>query len=265
MARLAVFLFGCFQATLDGIPLVGIVSDKGRALLAYLAIESDRPHRRESLADLMWSEKSEVLARANLRQTLHRLRETLHIATSDPPILLITPRDIQFNCQSDCWVDVHTFNQIVAEGLKNHSQGSPLCPTCLDMLQEAVDLYRGDLLSGLSVANSPRFEWWLLSKQEEYHRQVIDTLTRLGEHYEQIRDYARVIQTAQQAIELEPWREVAHRQKMRAQALSGQRGCALRQYELCRQILAAELNVTPAPETTRLYEQICAGTLQLLG
>jgi len=45
MARLDIMLFGPFQLMLDGEPVAGIDSDKVRALLAYLALEADRPHR----------------------------------------------------------------------------------------------------------------------------------------------------------------------------------------------------------------------------
>ena len=48
---------------------------------------------------------------------------------------------------------------------------------------------------------------------------------------------------------------------MRALALGGQRSAALAQYEACRRLLADELGVEPAPETTALYEQIRRGTL----
>ncbi|MEJ2710781.1 MAG: tetratricopeptide repeat protein, partial [Anaerolineales bacterium] len=41
----------------------------------------------------------------------------------------------------------------------------------------------------------------------------------------------------------------------------GQRSAALAQYERCREILEAELGVTPAPETIFLYERIRSGSL----
>ena len=49
MACLSVSLLGPFKVTLDGTPVSGFVSIKARALLAYLAVESERPHRRDSL------------------------------------------------------------------------------------------------------------------------------------------------------------------------------------------------------------------------
>ncbi len=49
MPRLSLSLLGSFQATLDGRPITGFESDRVRGLLAYLAVEADRPHRRDDL------------------------------------------------------------------------------------------------------------------------------------------------------------------------------------------------------------------------
>ncbi len=67
-------------------------------------------------------------------------------------------------------------------------------------------------------------------------------------------DYARRI------LQLEPWREEAHRQLMLLLAQSGQRSAALAQYELCRQALRSELNVEPDAATLELVARIRAGT-----
>ena len=55
MARLSVPLLGTFQATLDGEPVTVVESDKVRALLAYLAVESERAHRREKLVEELFA------------------------------------------------------------------------------------------------------------------------------------------------------------------------------------------------------------------
>jgi hypothetical protein len=64
---------------------------------------------------------------------------------------------------------------------------------------------------------------------------------------------------ARQQLSLEPWREQAYRQLMKAFALAGDRANALAQYDLCREQLWEELAVEPAPETTALYEEIKSG------
>jgi predicted ATPase/predicted negative regulator of RcsB-dependent stress response len=122
-----------------------------------------------------------------------------------------------------------------------------------------VALYGGDFLAGFSLPSCPQFEWWLLSQQELYHRQVLETLARLGAYYESYGDYHQSSSYAQKEIELEPWRETAHRRRMRTLALSGERSQALRQYESCRAILAQEMGIEPSRQTTELFEIIRAG------
>ena len=85
MASLVIKLLGCFQITLEGQPLTGMISDKGRALLAFLALEADRPHRRETLAEMLWPKRPNPKGRVNLRQTLHRLRRYLDEARTSAP------------------------------------------------------------------------------------------------------------------------------------------------------------------------------------
>ena len=50
---------------------------------------------------------------------------------------------------------------------------------------------------------------------------------------------------------------------MRVFARSGQRAAALAQYERCRKVLADELGIEPAAETTALYECIRTEPLEL--
>src|SRR5262249_19371415 len=61
---------------------------------------------------------------------------------------------------------------------------------------------------------------------------------------------------ALEQLQLEPWREEAHRQVMRLLSRTGERSAALAQYAACRRTLAAELGLDPARETTALYERI---------
>jgi len=71
MPHLSIALLGTIHVTLDGEPVTDFKSDKVRALLAYLAVEADRTHRRDALAGLLWPEQSNRDARSNLRYTLY--------------------------------------------------------------------------------------------------------------------------------------------------------------------------------------------------
>jgi DNA-binding SARP family transcriptional activator len=261
MPHLMVSLFGSYRAVLDGSPLNAFETNKTRALLAFLMVESDRPHRREALAALFWSDWPESAARNNLRQTLYRLRQVIADQGASPPHLLVTSNEIQFDTASDYWLDVATFGALLAASQRHHPNNPALCEECVGRLRTAIGLYQGDFLSGFSLSNCPQFDWWTLRKQEEYHRKAIDALARVGKFYASRRNYSQAGEFAQKEIDLEPWREAAHRRLMRALALSGQRTVALRQYQVCREILSTELGIEPSPETRRLYEQIRNGKI----
>jgi predicted ATPase len=74
--------------------------------------------------------------------------------------------------------------------------------------------------------------------------------------------YLAGIETLNQLLTLDPWREEAHRQLMELYARSGQRSAALAQYAICRQVLADELGIAPADETQALYQAILANQLE---
>jgi len=113
-ACLSIRLLGPFQVTLMGKPVTAFQSDKARALLAYLAVETDRPVRRETLAGLLWPESSEHSARTNLRSALANVRQVIGDRDAesgvDPPCLLVTRQTVQFNPEGEAWTDVAAFS-----------------------------------------------------------------------------------------------------------------------------------------------------------
>ena len=272
MAHLDLSLFGNLAIQLDGRPVSGFVSDKVRALLAYLAVEMSQAHRREVLAALLWPERSEANARANLSQALFNLRSVLGDRSpaampgrSEPsqasiPFLLVDGKTIQFNAVSDYRVDVISFQSLVRACADHTHPPGTGCEAYIQRLGEAVALYRGPFLGDLALKDSVPFEEWAAVRREELHRQALESLSRLAALYERRGEYERGLPYARRLVELEPWQEEGQRQLMRLLALSGQRSAALEQYEACRRALAQELDVQPEQQTIALYEGIRNGT-----
>ena len=258
MSNLSLRLFGGFYAAFNGEP-IAFETDKVRALLAYLAVEADRPHSRSALATLLWADYPEANARTTLRHVLHLLRTSLanlSEATSDTPYLLITRQTLQFNPAAPVGFDVAQFMALL-QACENHPHANPAqCDACAARLRQAVDLYRGDFLSEFAVHDSTPFEEWRRLKQEQWHIQALDALHTLAAYAEAKGQFEQARRYALRQVELEPWREEAHQQLMRNLALSGQRTAALAQFAACRRILDDELGVTPSPQTLALYEQI---------
>ncbi len=261
MSLLEVSFFGTFQVKLDGKPLTNFRSVNTQGLLIYLMMQAERPFPRELLATLFWPDVPDSTAKKNLRQTLYQLRQLFDIeATEDTekkeglssqnsvlsvakkPYLLVSRQNIQWNPDSDYVLDVQSFLADLARG----------------ELATAVGHYTGELLPGFTC-DSLEFESWLRQERERLHRLALTALDDLTERQMTQADFVAAQATARRQLQLEPWRESAHRQQMRALALAGDRSAALAQFELCQQVLDEELGAPPERETVNLAAQIEAG------
>ena len=253
MTRLTIRLLGPFRVDIDGRPLTNFKTNKVRGLLAYLAVEGQRPLRRESLAGMFWPEYTERRARANLSQALFLLRRNLGDDTAVQPFLIIERETIQLNPNSGIWLDVNLFRSCIRANKQAASRQE------IDELKTAVSLYQGEFLEGFSLNGSSPFEGWCLSVGEDLRRLMSDALTRLVDYYERETAFEAALPYARQLLELNPWHEDAHTAVMRLLALCGWRSEAILQYDNCRHMLQENLGIAPMPQTTMLFEAIRDG------
>ncbi|NNJ12732.1 AAA family ATPase [Chloroflexales bacterium ZM16-3] len=229
-------------------------SRKVEALLYFLALAPGQ-YRRTYLANLLWSEWSEEKALGNLRYALWNLRQVLgeEIVSGDR-------LNITFQERPAIWSDVSAFRELFHAA---DAHPKPHAPEVIAKLQQAVDLYRGDFLASFEVGEAPFFQEWLQQQRTTLHDLAVRCLIHLGTYYASYHYLPEAITTTRRLLDMEPWREEAHRQMMRLLALAGRRNAALAHYQQCCQILAAELDLEPEPQTVALMERIRAGELEL--
>lgn len=257
MALLQLQTLGGYAVRGEGAPFDNFATDKVRALLAYLALEPDQPHRRSHLATLLWADWDERSALSNLRKSLFRLRQALdEIVPGAAEELLDSARHTIQLKSTLVEVDALQFQAWLRES-EQHQHADPYrCTTCRERLVAAAGLYRGDLLQGLLLSGAQPFEEWLTVQQEWLHRQAMSLLEGLADAFQADGSYDAAIDFASRQLALEPWRESTHRQLMLLYATTGQQALAIRQYEKCRLVLAEELGVLPAAETEQLLAAI---------
>ncbi len=234
---------GGMQINLDGRSVIDDLPAKALALVCYLAVTGEA-HTRSALAGLLWSDFSEHRARSNLRDTVAVLRRS-----PVAPYLEITRRTIRFNVDSSYRLDVDAFQN----GLE---VGYQALPADSSGLEKAVTLYDGEFLAGFQVAKAALFEEWITRRSQQLDLLAAEALQRLVDHHLDVGRYDGGIDYAYRLLNLDPWREEAHRNLMLLLMLKGDHDAALRQYEKCRQILADELGVDPSEKTQALYENI---------
>jgi DNA-binding SARP family transcriptional activator len=249
MSLLRVFLFGRFEVRCDSQALAGFDARKVQELFCYLLLYRDRPHPREALADLLWDGNHTDQPGRCLRKALWQLRAALD-AQAEPLsdlVLLVEPSWIQLNPAADVWLDASLFEQAF-KGVQ-HLQGCELDEQGVQILQDAVELYKGGLQESW-------YEDWYLFERERFQHLYLSMLDKLMDYCEAHEQYAAGLSYGSLILGCEKARERTHRRLMRLYYLAGDRTAALRQYARCAEVLDRELGVGPATSTVALYEQI---------
>lgn len=251
MQTLHVQLFGSVQISLPHVTTPLNLQRANQLLLAYFMLQPRQFFSREHLIGIFWAEKSETRARQCLRSTLWRLRHLLEAEEATRGLYLVTTPtgEIGFNWDSHYWLDVEEFRVAV----------DPIVQKPVDLISEeevaiserALDLYHADLLEEF-------YDDWALREREQLRETYLSTLAQLMHYFAQHELFDKSLVYGRRILELDPLREQTHRGMMRLYAASGQRPLAIRQYEMCRQILEQQLGIEPMAETRNLYHRIAS-------
>src|SRR5689334_7985267 len=152
------------------------------------------------------------------------------------------------------WIDVREFEARAGE------QADPSGGTI--ERRAALDLYGGNLLDGISFADTADFDLWLTTERERLEQLYLHLLASLIETYRRAGDWREVIALARLALARDNLQEPMYRALMEAHGRLGERPEALRQDDTLRATLDRELGVEPLPETEALRTAILDGTLQ---
>lgn len=222
----------------DGQVVQSVLSQPKRfALLFYLAAAS--PHgfqRRDTLAALFWPEFDTARARAALSRALYHLRRALGPET----IMSRGPDELGLD-RGRVWSDIGAFEQHLAA----------------DELEEALDLYRGELLPGFFLSDAAEFERWLDSLRSRLRERARAAIWSLIERALEVDDIDTATRLARRALEITA-DERALRTLITLLDGVGDRAAALREYENFARLLETDYDADPAPETRALIEAIRA-------
>lgn len=255
MPKIKLFLFSTF--TLSGIePYPIFPTERSRALLAYLALHPHQPQSRKAIAELLWDDRIGNDSLANLRTELNRLRLALG---SFAPLLLSSDRNTITFVGDDVTVDAVQCRSLILQCQQHEHINMDECPTCIQKLAQAVEMYRGPFLQGLHIGSNLAFEEWLLAQQERFQQLIMMALDWLIQYHQRHRQWDAVIRYARQQLTLAPWLESSYGTLIRAYYLAGERSQALSQYDTLVRQLAKELDVPPSAELQHLYEQVRSG------
>lgn len=219
------------------------------SLLKILAVHEGRPVHRDILAGLLWPEADPKALANRVYVLVHALRQVIEPSNEGKRWRLVcSDRDRYYlNLHSSPRLDIREFREYarLGERLEGDSAAG-----AIDSYEAAVDLYRGDLLE-----DEPYAEWcW--EERESLREMYLSVLRRLGALHMHQGEPDKSVEVYRRALRADPLREDMHQGLMRALWAAGRRDEALRQYQVCNDIVVRELGVAPLPETLKLYETI---------
>lgn len=239
-----VCLLGSFRVLKDGDPIRLRPGGKGEQLLGALALHPRGGVEREELMGMVWPTSDGQLAAQSLNTLVYSLHRTLGDALlGRPPVLRISGR-YRLNFEGGVGVDIAEFDAAAGAGDTASRAGDQ--PAAIRSYSQAVSLYTGDLAIGTHVQH--------VLERERLRARYLSIRARLADHHFAAGDYEATLRSALDLLAHDSCREDAHRMAMRCYVRLGERAQALRQYRLCREILAIEFDAVPEAATEALYE-----------
>lgn len=220
----------------DEAPEPSTPQPKRFALLAYLALARPRGfQRRDSLLALFWPESTEDRARNALNQSLHALRTSL-----GGDVLISRGREAVGVARDRLRSDAVAFDEAFEA----------------DRYEDALDLYRGELLEGFHVAGAPGFQHWLDRERTRFRRQAQAAAGTLADRKRRQGNLVGAARWLERALEIAPVDETVLRRLVSSLDEAGDRAGALRAYDRFEEDVESRLGTRPSPETRELVARI---------
>lgn len=242
--------FGRFELSGSGGTVQHWRRRSAERLLKFLLVNGRRVHR-DVLMDMLWPEVPSGSSIGGLRVTLHALRRAVAqvVALEKAPLELIRAEgDTYVLDTSGVWIDSDVFEELYSAGLRY--ERSHQVEAAVRSFAAAEALYRDDFLI------EDLYEEWTVLPREELKDKYLLVLTKLAEFSLASMDLDGCIRRSHALLAKEPCREDAYQRLMQCYARLGQRGSAVRWYQICERTLREELDVTPSEETRGLYREI---------
>lgn len=228
----------------DGRPMRGPATHRHRlALLSLLAVAHPGSVSRDRLLALLWPERDTPYARNLLNQAVHAVRKVF----GSGAIRASGQDELSLDCDI-VRTDVHAFRAALADG----------------RLERAVELYRGELLSGFFLPDASTLEHWVDTERARLLGRYATALERLAETAEVHGEWDVAVKNWRAVLAIDPAHARITSRLMLALEASGDRASAIRQADVHAEILDDLVGAGPHPDIVALADRMREGPTRSL-
>ena len=202
--------------------------NKVNALVYYILVKGTV--MRDELGGILWGDKSDAVAKKNLRNALY---ETKKLLGTD---VFVSPRKaiIKVNPEVSFSVDVKRFEADPGNNL---------------------ELYQGSFLQGFYIKDAPDYENWYLTERDRLEGIYIDALFQKLKEAVAIRNMAQVSRYGRELMAHNPYDESIYILLLRTYCESGNMRQALELYNEMKKIFREELQSSVPPEIEAMMKR----------
>jgi putative two-component system response regulator len=219
---------------------------KSKYVLAYLLAHWDEDVPEEKLLYAFWPDSSPKKARQSLHTALYQIRQLFqsYLGEQKYNYIIHEKEFYRFNTETEHYIDLKDFEQFYRTGSRCLDENRE--EECIAQLQKAEALFVGEFLEGY-------FSDWAIEYRENTRKTYIDILVKLAQHFFKAKKYEVCLDNSQKILASDSCRQDIHMMIMKCYQALGQKELAIRQYQICTQILKRELNISPSTELMALY------------
>jgi DNA-binding SARP family transcriptional activator len=214
-----------------------------KTLTKLLAAHTGHALHREQILDTLWPGIAVESALNSFGKALHAARHALEPELprrEDSAYLQLMDGMLVMNSER-VMVDTDRFEQLAEAALRRGN---------INDYEAALAAYSGELLP------EDRYESWCTERRNSLAELHVRLLLALAEALGERGDRDNSAGCLREVLRLEPTREAAHRRLMSLYAQMGTPEKAVRQFQLCEDLLRRELDLAPQRETIALYHDV---------
>ena len=215
-------------------------------LLSLLIVNRSKPIPAETICETIWTDSDRQDTNKALQNLVYRLR-TIFADNGVSDFILFNNKTYRINDAHDITIDAYkiedAYNAAIRASAEKHEK--------IDLLMQITELYNGDFIFNLINDDKQSF-----SAASRYKRMYVESVCLLSDIYLDEKDFDRIFQICDKAINLEPLEEPIYFRFIEAMRARGLTAQAIGLIENYQDVLYRETGANISEAMNSIYKTI---------